>query len=158
MRISPTPLSSSALVKGRGHPLALDDPGDGHDLVAAHHERPPFTVGAGDLGVDEHVLNLLRPAGEAIARPPPPYLKPTAVGGDAPRAPEHLAVELDGRALEPEAVVLAHGLEAAAEVDALRRDRRVEQLRQRRRHRPSLLERAQDVLARSRVEPLEQRE
>src|SRR5215469_1880922 len=61
MRISPTPLSSSALVTGRGHPLALDDPGHGHDLLAAHDERPAFAIGAWDLGVDERVLHLLRP-------------------------------------------------------------------------------------------------
>ena len=46
--------------------------------------------------------------------------------------------------------MLAHGLDAAAEVDALRADRRVEQLGERRRHRPPRLERAQDVLARGR--------
>src|SRR3954470_3339358 len=112
MRISPTPRSSSALVTGRGHPLALHDPGHGHDLVPADHERPAFAVGARDLRVDEHVLNLLRPAGEAIARPPPAYLEAPPLGGDPPGAPPHLAGELDGRPLEPEPVVLAHGLEA----------------------------------------------
>ena len=63
-----------------------------------------------------------------------------------------------GPALEPEPVVLAHRLDAAAEVDPLRPDRRVEQLGERRRQRAPLVERAQDVLARGRVDPLEQRQ
>ena len=51
-------------------PVGLDDPGHGDDLVAAHDERPAFAVGAWDLGVDEHVLDLLRAAGEPVAGPP----------------------------------------------------------------------------------------
>ena len=47
---------------------------------------------------------------------------------------------------------------AAAEVDAPRAGRRVEQLGERRWQRPALLERAQDVLAGGRMDPLEQRQ
>ena len=54
--------------------------------------------------------------------------------------------------------MLAHRLDAAAEVDALRAGRRVEQLGERRRQRAALVERAQDVLARRRMDPLEQRQ
>ncbi len=69
-----------------------------------------------------------------------------------------LAAQLDRAALEPEPVVLAHRLDAAAEVDALRAGRRVEQLGERRRQRPPLSSDAQDVLARGRMDPLEQRQ
>src|SRR5581483_9531800 len=122
IRISPTPRSSSALVTDSGHPVAGDDPGDGDDLVAAHDQRPSFAVGARDLGVDEHVLDLLRAAGEPVARPPPAYLKPWHLRGDAPGAPADLArrVELDRAVLEPEAVVLADRLNPAAQIHALR--------------------------------------
>ena len=99
----------------------------------------------------------MRP-GEPVAGPPAPYFKPWQLGADAPAAPAHLAVELDRAALEPEPVVLAHRLDAAAEVDALRADRRVEQLGERGRHRPALVERAQDVLARGGMDLLEQRQ
>ena len=95
IRISPTPRSSSVCRHAhRLHSLRLDDPGHRHDLVAAHDERPAFAVGARDLGVDEHVLHLLRAAGEPVAGPPPPYLKPwqrpsrcaTAPHSTSPRA------------------------------------------------------------------------
>src|SRR5581483_3974272 len=158
IRISPTPRSSSALVTDGGHPFALDDPRHGDDLVAAHDERPAFAVGARDLRVDEHVLDLLRAAGEPVAGPPPAYLKPWPLRGDAPRPPAHLAVERDRPLLEPKPVVLAHRLDAAAEVDALRGGRGVEQLGERGRQHAALVERAQDVLPRRRVEPLEERQ
>src|SRR5439155_14752715 len=107
----------------------LDDPGNGDDLVAADDEGPAFTVRAGDLRVDEHVLDLLRAAGESIARAPASYLKPWDLRLDAPRAPlDGAGREVDRAALEPQAVVLADGLRAAAEVDALRPGRGVEQL------------------------------
>src|SRR4051794_40709732 len=61
IRISPTPRSSSVLVKGRRHPLALDDARHGDDLVAADDERPGLPVGARHLRVDKHVLDLLLP-------------------------------------------------------------------------------------------------
>src|SRR5438552_3187624 len=105
-----------------------DEPGNGDDLVSAHDEGPGLSVGTGDLGVDEHVLDLLAPPGEPVARPPASYLKPCQLRPDAPRAPAHFAVEVDGATLEPEAVVLAHGLHAAAEIDALRAFGRREQL------------------------------
>src|SRR5687767_1176543 len=56
---SPTACSSSTWVTFGAHPLGLDDAGNGHDIVAAHDERPRLALGTGDLGVDEHVLDLL---------------------------------------------------------------------------------------------------
>src|SRR5438067_6243913 len=113
IRISPTPRSSSVADTGHPHPLSLDDSRDRDDLVPAHHERPAFAVGARDLGVDEHVLDLLRAALQPVARPPSPYLKPCQLRLDPPAAPLDRAFEVDGAALEPEALVLAHGLDAA---------------------------------------------
>ena len=60
-----------------------------------------------------------RPASRSPGRHPR-TLSPGSSAVDAPGAPAHLAVEVDRRPLEPEAVVLAHRLDAAAEVDALR--------------------------------------
>src|SRR5579875_674141 len=97
----------------------LDDARHRDDLVSAHDERPRLALGTGHLRVDEHVLDLPPPPGEPIARPPPSHSKPFGARADAPLAPAHLARELDRPALEPETVVLAHGLHAAAEVDAL---------------------------------------
>ena len=73
-------------------------------------------------------------------------------------APTDLAVEIDGPVLEPEPVVFAHRLTAAAEVDALRADRRREQLGERRRQRLAQVERAEDVRVGGRVQPAEQRQ
>src|SRR5205085_6118645 len=98
------------------------------------------------------------PAGEPVARPPPANSKPGQLGANPPTAPFDLADERDRRALEPEAVVLAHRLDAAAEVDPARAGRRVEQLRERRRERPPLVERTQQVLVRGRVQPPQQRQ
>src|SRR3954469_20401861 len=85
----------------------LDDAGDGDDLVPAHHERPGLSFRARDLGVDEHVLDLLRPSGETVAGLPSSHFEAGRAGGDAPRPPAHRPVEIDGPALEPEAVVFA---------------------------------------------------
>src|SRR6476660_7248272 len=87
MRTSPTPRSSSLADTLRVHSLHLDDPGHRDDLVTAHHEQPAFAVGARDLCVDEHVLDLSRAARESVAGSPPPYLKPCERGFDAPVAP-----------------------------------------------------------------------
>src|SRR5258708_9006559 len=130
IRTSPTACSTSALVMDGTRPLALDDTGHGDDLVATHDQGPALTVGTGDFGVDEHVLDLLRAAGEPVAVAPPSYLKPWQLRFDAPAAPAHLALEIDGRGLEPDTVMLAHRLHPPAEVDAPRRDRRAEQLRE----------------------------
>src|SRR5438093_6826764 len=158
IRISPTPRSSSVADTGRPHPLCLDDSRDRDDLVTAHHERPAFAVGARDLCVAEHVLQFLPAAGESVAGAPPPYCKPWQLGFDTPRSPVDAAAQRDRAALEPEPVVLAHGLEAAAEVDATRGQRLGEEARERRAQRLPLVERAQEVLARSRMELLQQRE
>src|SRR5689334_16412967 len=112
IRTSPTP-SSTADTDGP-HPLGADDPRHRDDVVAAHHEGPALAVGARNLGVDEHVLDLLRPPREPVAGPPAAYCKPWDVGLDPPPSPFHLPVERDRPALEPEAVVLAHRLDAAA--------------------------------------------
>src|SRR4051812_31624730 len=147
IRISPTPCSTSVCDTGSSHPLRLDDAGNGHDFVAAHDERPAFAVGARDLCIDEHVLDLLPAPSEPVARTPPPYLKPWLTRLDSPASPLDRPIEVDRPSFEPEAVVLAHRLHAAAEIDALRAGRRVEQLRERGRERAPLVEDAQDVLA-----------
>src|SRR3954469_25670612 len=94
---SPTPCVSSLPVVDtlRAHSFRLDDARHRDDLVTAHHERPAFAVGARDLCVDEHVLDLPRAAGEPVARTPPPYLKPCERGLDAPIPPRDLAAEVD---------------------------------------------------------------
>src|SRR3954452_18782971 len=106
IRTSPTPRSTSVCDTVGPHPLPLEDPGHGDDLVAAHDERPALTVRPRDLGVDEHVLHLPRPTLQPVAWPPSPYLKPWQVGFDAPPSPLDAAAQVDGRRLEPEAVVL----------------------------------------------------
>ena len=63
-----------------------------------------------------------------------------------------------GPGLEPEPVVLAHRLEPAAEVDALRAGRRGEQLRERGRERLAQVERAEEVLVGGRMQAAEQRQ
>src|SRR4051794_16407536 len=158
IRISPTPCSTSVCDTGSTHPLRLDDAGNGHDFVTAHDERPAFAVGARDLCVDEHVLDLLGAACEPVARTPPPYLKPWLARLDTPTSPLDRPIEVDRPRLEPQAVRLAHRLHAAAEIDALGGGRRVEQLRERRGKRPPLVEDAQDVLACRGMDALEQRQ
>src|SRR5436190_9397039 len=143
MRTSATPRSTSVCDTRHLHAVVRHDPRHGEYLVSTHHERPALTVRAGDLGVDEHVLDLSRAAGESVAGAPGSYLKASEVGTDHPLAPLHLAREVDRRLLEPEPRVLAHRLDASAEVDALGPDRRVEELGERRGQRPPLVERAQ---------------
>ena len=71
-------------------------PGNGDDLVAADNEWPCLALGSRDLGVHEHVLDLLAAPRQTVAGTPPPYLKALAVGRDAPGAPAHLAIEPTG--------------------------------------------------------------
>src|SRR5215217_5936971 len=148
IRTSPTPCSTSVWDMGHLDLAVGHDPRDRDDLVASHHERPAFAVGAQALRVDAHILDLPGPAGESVAGQPAAADKPWQGRADRPPAPPHLAVEVDWRALEPQPRVLADGVRAAAEIDPLRPDRRVEEL----------CERAEDVLARRRVDPLEQRD
>src|SRR5262249_30582819 len=101
MRISATSRSSSVCDTLAAHSFRLDDPGHGDDLVAAHDQRPRLACRAGDLCVDEHVLDLLRPSGEPVAGAPGSYLKPWHVRRDPPLAPADFAVERDRRPLEP---------------------------------------------------------
>src|SRR5438067_10893548 len=105
IRISPTALSSSVCDTLSLHLGVLDDTRDGDDLVAAYDERPRLALRPRDLGVDEHVLDLLPPAGEPVARPPASYLKAYELGFDPPFAPATLAGEVHRTALEPKAVV-----------------------------------------------------
>src|SRR5437870_10568852 len=100
IRISPTPRSSSVADTSCSHPLDFDDTRNRHDLGAAHDERPAFTIGARDLCVDEHVLDLPVPSGEAVAGTPSPYSKAWQLGLDAPVTPVDRAAQLDGPALE----------------------------------------------------------
>src|SRR3954452_10212554 len=130
IRISPTADSSSVCDTFRLHLGMLDDTWNGDDVVASHDQRPRLTLGSGNLGVDEHVLNLFPMAGEPVARPPAPYLKPWELGLDPPLAPANRTLEHNGAALEPEAVVLADELDSVAEIEAFRADRRRDQLGQ----------------------------
>src|SRR5215467_10427607 len=113
--------------------------------------RAALAIRPGDLRVHEHILNLLRPSCEPVARAPAAHAQAGQLRADAPAAPQHLAAQLDRAALEPDAVVLTDDLHAVAEVDALRADRRVDELGERGRHRAPLFQRTQDVLARRRV-------
>src|SRR5436305_10356778 len=130
IRISPTAAVNSVCADSV-HSLGVHDTRDCDDLVSAHDQGPALTVAARDLGVHEHVLDLLAAPGEPIAGPPPPYLKAFEVRADRPRPPLHLAVEGDRGALEPEPLVLPHGLQAAAQAHALRPRPPADQLRQR---------------------------
>src|SRR5215831_1728071 len=112
IRTSVTARSSS--VADSLHLGMLDDAGHRHDLVAAHDERPRLALRARHLCVDEHVLNLAPPTRQAVAGPPSTHSKPFELRGDSPVAPPDLARELDRPLLEPEPLVLAHGLNAAA--------------------------------------------
>src|SRR4051812_26660816 len=116
---SPTPCVSSLPVVDtlRAHSFRLDDARHRDDLVASHHERPAFAVGARDLCVDEHVLDLPRASGKPVTGPPPPYLKPCERGFDTPAAPRDRPSKLDRGRLEPEAGVLAHRPDTPPQLD-----------------------------------------
>src|SRR5207247_2254628 len=120
-----------------------------------HDERPRFALGSRDFGVDEHVLDLLAAAREPVARPPASYLKAWERRFNAPWAPAHGAVERDRGLLEPNAVVLAHRGEPAAEVEPLRAGPVGQELVELRR---ALLGRSKEVLPCRGVEPLEERD
>src|SRR3954451_14451007 len=94
IRISPTPRSSSVADTLRAHSFRLDDPRHCDDLVTAHHARPAFAVGARDLCVHYHVLDLPRAAPEPVARTPPSYLTSCERGVRAQVPPCRLAAEL----------------------------------------------------------------
>src|SRR5712691_5515271 len=128
MRTSETPRSSSVCDTFDAHSFRLDDARHSENVVSAHDERPRLARGTGDLRVDEHVLDLLRSPSEPIAGAPGPYLKAWELRGDAPFPPTHLAVEGDGRALDPDAVVLADSGETGTEVEPPRPRCRCEQL------------------------------
>src|SRR5512132_84473 len=136
----------------------LDNSRDSNDLVAAHHEGPRLALRAGDLGVDEHVLDLLAPAGEPVARPPAPYLKACELGLDRPLAPTNRSLERYGPALEPRAVVLADELDPIAEIEPLRAGRRTDQLGEGGLERWALLEGAQEVVVGGGVDLAQERE
>src|SRR5213593_1531728 len=104
----------------------IDDARDRDALVAPHNEGPRLALRAGDLRVDEHVLDLLAPPGEAVACAPGSYLKAWQLGLDAPGTPPDLALQRHRGALEPDAVVLPHGRQPGAEVEPSRADRRGE--------------------------------
>src|SRR5437762_4367386 len=109
----------------------LDDAGHRDDLAAAHDERPRLSLRAWHLRVDEHVLDLAPPTRQPVAGSPSTHSKPFELRADGPIAPPDLAGQVDRSSLEPQPLVLAHRLEAAAEVDALRADGRREQLGER---------------------------
>src|SRR5215831_6693715 len=136
----------------------VDDSRHRDNFISAHHEGPRLAVRPGDLGVDEHVLDLLPPAGEPVARPPASYLKACELGFDLPLAPADWSLERNRAGLEPEPVVFADRLEPAAEVEPLRAGRGIEQLRQGGRELTPLLERAEQVRVRGRMDLPEQRQ
>src|SRR5215467_4438281 len=123
----------------------FDDARHRDDLVPSHHEGPRLALRPGDLGVHEHVLNLLPPTGEPVARPPASYLKAFELGLDLPLAPADVSLERDRSGLEPEPVVFAHCLQPAAEIEPLRAGWGIEKLRKRRREFAPLLERTQHI-------------
>src|SRR3954471_2980089 len=133
----------------------LDHSRHGDDFAPAYDEGPRLALRSRDLRVDEHVLDLLPAPGEPVARSPASYLKACELGFDRPRAPAHAALERHGGLLEPDAVVLAHGGQALAEVDAARALARGEQQVE-----PGgpLLGHAQQVRLRARVEPAQERQ
>src|SRR5579864_9357665 len=156
IRTSVTARSSS--VADNFHLRVLDDAGHGYDLVAANDERPRLALRARHLRVDEHVLDLAPPTCQPVAGPPSAHSKPLELRADPPLAPADLAGQLDRAVLEPQPLVLTYRLESPAEVDALRPDRRREQLGQRRRQCGARVERAQEVLVRRGMEPAQQRQ
>src|SRR2546430_2535585 len=133
MRTAETPRSSSVWDTFDAHSFRLDDARHRDHVLSAHDERPRLACGTGDLRVDEHVLDLLRSPSEPIAGAPGSYLKAWKPRGDPPFPPAHLAVERNRRALEPDAVVLAHGGQTGAEIEPPRPGCRREQLVERRR-------------------------
>src|SRR4051812_33858356 len=102
--------SSACVIAPRSHGVALDEARDSDDLVPAHDDRPAVPEAARDLGVGEHVLELLPPAGEPIARSPRPYRQTRLVGLEYPRAPTDAAL------FEGQLVVFAHGGDPVREV------------------------------------------
>src|SRR5437588_6367225 len=120
MRTSAIPRSSSACDTLGSDSFRLDDSGNSDDLIAAHDERPRLALRAGNLCVDEHVLDLLAPPGQPVAGAPCAYLKAWELRLDPPLAPLNFAFEVDRRALDPHVVVLAHRGQATAEINALR--------------------------------------
>src|SRR5262249_60187442 len=90
----------------------------------------------------EPPLDLSRPTGKPAAGAPPAYLKPGEARLDAPPAPRDRPVEGGRAALQPEPVVLPHRLDAVAEIQTLRAERRLEQLGELRRERLPLIEQA----------------
>src|SRR5437870_2590101 len=131
MRISVTSRSSSVCDTFDANSVCLDDARNRDHLVSAHDEWPRLACRAGDLCVDEHVLDLFRPPGEPVAGAPGPYLKAWEIGRDPPLAPANLALEDDRSRLDPNVVVLAGRGESAAEVEPPRARRRGEQLLER---------------------------
>src|SRR5205823_11217311 len=120
IRTSVTARSSSAA--DSFHLRVLDDAGHGYDLVAAHDERPRLPLRARHLRVDEHVLDLAPPTSQPVAGLPSAHSKPLELRADGPLSPVDLAGQFDRALLQPEPLMLAHRMEAAAEVDALRAD------------------------------------
>src|ERR1700749_4768956 len=102
IRTSVTARSSS--VADSLHLRMLDDAGHGHDLVAAHDERPRLALRARHLRVDEHVLDLAPPTRQAVPGPPSAHSKALEPRGDSPIAPPDLAGQVDRPLLEPEAL------------------------------------------------------
>src|SRR2546421_3041758 len=75
MRTSDTPRSSSVCCDTLdARSFRVDDARNCDHVVSTHDERPRLAGGTGDLRVDEHVLDLLRPPSEPIAGTPGPYL------------------------------------------------------------------------------------
>src|SRR6266516_2901268 len=138
--------------------IGLDDSLHCDYFPAAHDEGPRLALGAGDLGVDKHVLDLLPPPGKSVARPPASYLKACELGLDPPVPPANRALERDRATLEPGAVVLTDELNAVAEIESLRADGRGDQLREGRLGRGALLQGAEEVLVGGRMNLTQERQ
>src|SRR5207248_2148123 len=100
---------------------------------------------------------LLAAPREPVAGTQRAYLKAWELGLNAPRAPADFAVERDGRRLDPGAVVLAHEGAPAAEVEALRAGRRVEEVGHGQGHAAALGEPVEVVVGGG-MEPAEERQ
>src|SRR5215210_2547997 len=102
----------------RAHAGRLDDPGHRDNLLTPDDERPGLALRPRDLRVHEEILNLLRAVCEPVTGAPATDLETRNRRRDPPRSPPHLSLQLNRAALKPDAIIFAHRLQPAAEVDS----------------------------------------